>query len=141
MRNNLTFRYPIEFVGVDEDGGGVLAVAGAQWFLHLLGRVEGLAVDRELCQEDWGAVAFAERNARRFWIGLSFYDEGYWISHFHHASFAWLQRFSPSGNKELRTLIADFHNVLSANPEVSEITWYTEREMMNPNPQGFATPD
>ncbi len=32
MRTNLTFRHPAEFVGDQENGGGVLAVHGAQWF-------------------------------------------------------------------------------------------------------------
>ena len=141
MRNNVTFRYSADFVGVDEDGGGILAVAGAQWFLQLLGGVKGLAVDPELCQEDWGVVAFAKRHGKRFWIGLSVYDDGVWIAHFHHASFAWLQRLRPSGKFELNRLIADFHAVLSADHGISEIAWFPEREMLKPNPQGFATPN
>jgi hypothetical protein len=141
VQTNVTFRYPAEFVGVDDDGGGVLAVRGAQWFVRLLSRVNGLSLDLDLCQEDWGVVVFAKRNGRRFWIGLSPYDEGNWVAHFHHGSFAWLQRASASGKAELHRLIADFHAVLAADQAISEITWYTEREMLKPNPLGFKSPN
>jgi hypothetical protein len=141
MRNNVTFRHPAEFVGDEGGDGGILVVAGAAWFADLLSRVPGLQIEPELCQEDWGVVAFAERNQKRFWIGLSFYDEGVWIAHFHHASFAWLQRLSMSGNEELRKLITDFHHVLANERAVSEITWYEERETWVANAQGSPTPD
>lgn len=62
MRTHVTFRHPAEFVGDLEDGGGVLAVPGAQWFAALLRRVPGVEIDKDLCQEDWGVVFFARRN-------------------------------------------------------------------------------
>src|SRR5947209_18063494 len=92
MRTNVTFRYPAEFVGDQEDGGGVLAVSGAQWFAALLRRVPALELDETFCQEDWGVVLFARRNQKKFWIGLSAWDsERAWFAHFHHGSFAWWQ--------------------------------------------------
>ena len=99
---NVTFRHPAEFVGDQEDGGGVLAVHGAQWFAAILKRVPRLGLDVNLCQEDWGVVFFARRNQKKFWIGLSAWDsDGAWLVHFHHGSFTWSQWFSFRGNDEL----------------------------------------
>jgi hypothetical protein len=141
MRNNVIFRYPAEFIGDEKGGGGILVVEGAEWFPELLRRVPGLRVEPELCQEDWGIVAFAQRNLKQFWIGLSCYDEGIWIAHLHHASFAWLQRLSKSGNEELRELSADFHHVLCSEPAVSEVAWYFEHETGTSNARGSPTPE
>lgn len=74
MRNNVTFRHPAEFIPVSEDDG-ILATAGADWFVSLLQRIDGLSVQSELCQEDWGVVVFAERAGKRFWVGLSLWPE------------------------------------------------------------------
>ena len=89
-----------------------------------------LVVRGDLCQEDWGIVAFVEQAKRKFWIGLSAEEEGAWIAHFHHGSWAWLQRFGSSGNRALQRLVQDFHGVLANQPVVSEITWYREDDMM-----------
>lgn len=141
MRNNVTFRYPAEFVGDQEDGGGVLAVRGAQWFESLLRRVPGLELDEDLCQEDWGVVFFVRRNKKKFWIGLSAWDaEGAWLAHFHHGSFDWLQLFSSTAKDELKRLLAGVHDVLAKEPAITEIAWHEEREMSKPEPAGFATP-
>jgi hypothetical protein len=114
MRANVTFRHPAEFVGDEDDGGGVLAVRGAEWFAALLRRVPGLELDDDFCQEDWGVVFFARRKQKKFWIGLSGWDvEGAWLAHFHHGSFAWLQRFSSTGKSELKRLLVDVHDVLA----------------------------
>jgi len=140
MRNNVTFRYPAEFIGTEEDGAGVMAVEGASCLLQLLSGIRQIVVDPDPCQEDWGVVVFAERDRKPFWIGLSLYDEGVWIAHFHGDSLAWLRWRSAPSNEELMELIADFHDVLCNEPAVSHVAWYTEQEMMRPNPQGFTTP-
>jgi hypothetical protein len=141
MRINVTFRHPAEFVGDSEDGGGVLAVRGAHWFAALLRRVPDLQIDEDLCQEDWGVVSSARRNQKKFWIGLSAWDsEGAWIAHFHHASFAWLQRFSSSCKNELKRLLVGFHEVLSSEAAISDIAWHEESEMNKPQPASFPTP-
>jgi hypothetical protein len=141
MRTNVTFRHPAEFVGDQEDGGGVLAVRGAHWFAALLRRVPDLQIDEDLCQEDWGVVLFARRNQGKFWIGLSAWDsEGAWVAHFHRGSFAWFQWFSSSGKDELKRLLTDVHEVLANEPAVSEIAWHEESEMSKPEPAGFPTP-
>ena len=91
MRTNVTFRHPAEFVPLSEDDG-ILAVSGANWFGALLGRVPGLVIDDNACQEDWGVVFFVRHNQVKFWIGLSAWDEtGKWLAHFHYGSFAWLR--------------------------------------------------
>jgi hypothetical protein len=140
MRTNVSFRHPAEFVPLsDEDG--ILAVAGAQWFLTLLRRVPDLQIDDNLCQEDWGVLFFAQRNQKTFWIGLSAWETaGSWLAHFHHGSFAWLRRFSASGKTELQRLVSDVHAVLAGEPAVSEIVWYAEHEMTKARPTGFPTP-
>lgn len=140
MRTNVTFHHPAEFEPLsDEDG--ILAVGGAQWFVALLLRVPGLHIDGELCQEDWGVVVFARRNGKRFWVGLSAWDVKHtWLAHFHHGPFAWLQRLSPSGKSELRSLVSDVHAVLADEPAVSNVVWYEEGEMRKPQPAGFRTP-
>jgi hypothetical protein len=141
MRTNVTFRHPAEFVGDQDDGGGVLAVTGAHWFAALLRRVPGVQIDDILCREDWGVVFFARRNNKKFWIGLSAWDsDGAWLAHFHHGSFAWLHWFSSSGKSELRLLLADVHKVLVSDPAITDIAWHEESEMNKPQPVGFPTP-
>jgi hypothetical protein len=120
---------------------GILTVRGAQWFAAILQRVPGLQIDNDLCQEDWGVVFFARRNQKRFWIGLSAWNVGgAWLAHFHHGSFAWLQRFSSSGNNELKRLLADVHDVLASEPAISQILWHEGSEMDRPEPAGFPHP-
>ena len=141
MRTNVTFWHPAGFVGDLEDGGGVLAVNGAQWFAALLRQIPGLQLDEDLCQEDWGVVFFARREQKRFWIGLSVWDsKGAWVAHFHHGSFDWLQWFSPSGKNGLMRLLADFHVILASEPAIANIAWHDEREMIKPEPASFPTP-
>ena len=137
MRTYVSFQHPAEFVPVSKEDG-IGAVGGAQWFVSLLQRVPGLQLDKGLCQEDWGVVAFARRNEKRFWIGLSMWPDGEhaWLAHVHHGSFAWLQRITPSGKKEMRQLLTDIHDVLASELAVSAITWYEESEMGKAHPQG-----
>jgi len=141
MRTNVTFLHPAEFVRLsDEDG--ILAVGGATWFADILQRIPGVRIDGDLCQEDWGVVTFVERAKKRFWVGLSLWPAGEnaWLAHFHHGSFAWFQWFSASGQAELRRLLVDFHHVLKAEPLVSGIAWYAEREIDNPSARSSSTP-
>jgi hypothetical protein len=140
MRTNVTFRHPAEFVSTsDEDG--ILSVNGGQWFAALLRQVPGFEIDEDQCQEDWGVVFFAQRNQKKFWIGLSAWSsEDKWIAHFHHASFAWWQRFGSSGKNELKHLLAGVHEVLASETAISDIAWYEESEMHKPQPAGFPTP-
>jgi hypothetical protein len=141
MRNNVTFRHPAMFVPVSESDG-VLSTIAAEWFVELLKRVRTLEVDTDLCQEDWGVVIFARRNRKRFWIGLSPWSEsGFWLAHFHHHSFAWLQRLSDSGNREFDRLVMDFHDVLAAEPAVTQIAWYREKDMEKARPEGSSLPE
>jgi hypothetical protein len=124
IRTNVSFRYPAEFVAIS-DVDGVLAISGAQWFVDVLRRIPRLEVNDNLCQEDWGVVAFIRRNSKKFWIGLSLWPEGEhaWLAHFHHGPFAWWQRLSPSGQHELRQLVADAHDVLASDPAVYDVVW------------------
>lgn len=140
MRTYVTFRYPAEFVPLsDEDG--ILAVGSVQWFATLLSRVSGLEIDPEPCQEDWGVVYFARRNQKKFWIGLSAWGSpAAWLTHFHHGSFAWLQRLSWSGKIELQRLLVDVHEVMAGESVISDIVWHEESEMSKPEPAGFPTP-
>lgn len=141
MRTHVTFRHPAEFVGDQEDGGGVLAVRGAEWFAALLKQVPKLELDEELCQEDWGVVFFVRRQKKKFWIGLSAWDaEGVWLAHFHHGSFAWLHRFITSDGNELKQLLSDFHNVLASEPVITAVAWHEEREMGKVEPTRYETP-
>jgi hypothetical protein len=142
MRTNVSFSYPAKFVSIPEVED-VLAVSGALWFVDLLKRIPNLHVESELCQEDWGVVAFCRRGERPFWIGLSLWPEGEqaWLAHVHHGSFAWLQRFSKAGKEELRRLVLDLHQALARDPAVSQIAWYHERGMRTANPQGALAPD
>lgn len=141
MRTNVIFRHPAEFVAVSAEEG-ILSADGAEWFVSLLRQISGLEFEHELCQEDWGVVAFAQRNGKRFWVGLSLWpdDEQMWLAHFHHRSFAWLQRWSASGNSELHRLILDAHAALCADAAVSHVSWHNEREMTRANANGSTTP-
>src|SRR5689334_11175467 len=135
MRTHVTFRHPAEFVPLSEEDG-ILAAWAAQWFAELLRQVPGLQIE-DLCQEDWGVVFFARRHERKFWIGLSSWDEGSWLAHFHHGLFAWFARFSSSRKAELRGLMMDFHKVLTNEPAITDIAWHEESEMSKPRPAGF----
>jgi hypothetical protein len=119
-----------------------LAVNGAQWFVSLLRRVVELKIDEKLVQEDWGVVIRARRAQKSFWIGLSMWpdSEHAWLAHFHHGSFAWLQRLGSSGASELQRLVSDVHGVLVSEAAVSDIVWYEESQMRKAQPDGFATP-
>jgi hypothetical protein len=140
MRTNVTFRHPAEFITSD-DSDGILAANGAGWFKDLLLRIDGLVVHSEPIQEDWGVVFFADRDDCRFWIGLSFWDEGAWIAHVHHHSTAWMQRFTARGKAALARLATDIHVALETETSVSDINWYLEAEIAKPDPKGAATPD
>ena len=141
MHNSVTFQHPAEFVSALEDNG-ILATGAAGWFVALLGRVDGLLVQSELCQEDWGVVVFAERASKRFWIGLSGgpRDEPGWLAHFHHHSFAWLQRWSTAGRHELRRLVDDFHVVLVGEQAVRNVAWYDESDLNKADAPCSVTP-
>ena len=142
MRTNVTFLHPAEFVPVSEDDG-ILAASAAAWFVDLLKRIHGLSVIGAPIQEDWGVVIAAARNNCRFWIGLSFWPEGEsaWLAHVHHASGAWLQRFTSNGKNELQSLVFDLHTVLKGDSQVREVAWYLESEMAKPDAIGATTPD
>jgi hypothetical protein len=142
MRTNVSFRHPAKFVSIPEVED-VLAVSGALWFAELLRRVPGLHVVPDLCQEDWGVVLFCRRDERQFWVGLSLWPDGEneWLAHVHHASFAWLQRFSKTGKAALERFVVDLHHVLAGEPSISNIEWYHERGMRTANPHAAARPD
>ena len=122
---HVTFRHPAEVV--DDEYGGILLVRDAQWFAALLHRVPDLEI--EDLQEDWGVMWFARRNGKEFWMGLSFWDEGCWIAHFHHGGWVpwrwptWFQPLSSSGKNEFKRLLADVHEVLVSEPAISDIGW------------------
>lgn len=139
MRTYVSFGYPVEFVA-DVNGDDVLAVDGADWFVDILRRIPELELDGDLCQEDWGVVARLRRHDKSFWIGLSYWDEGQWLAHVHHGSFAWFQSFSSSGKGELKQLVDGLQQALKQDLQVSKIAWYHESEMRKVAPTEFATP-
>jgi hypothetical protein len=140
MRTYVTFRHPGPFKRLSDDDG-ILSVKGADWFVALLRQVRDLELRAELCQEDWGVVAFAARAATRFWIGLAAEEDQSWMAHFHHGSWAWLQRFNSSANRELQRLVQDFHEVLAHEAAVGAITWYREDDVMKRRQFGSTAPD
>jgi hypothetical protein len=140
MRSHVTFRHPAEFVPVSEDEG-ILSAAGVSWFLKLLAGVKDIDAIGDPLQEDWGVVVFAGRRKCRFWIGINSWDEGAWLVHFHHHSFAWLQRMTSNGKKELGELVSDFHNVLESDEQVRDVSWHYESDMTKPDMPGASTPD
>ncbi len=141
MRTNVIFRHPAEFEPLSPDDG-ILSAAGADWFVALLRQIPGLYIESELCQEDWGVVAFVQINGKRFWIGLSSWpeEEQMWLAHFHHHSFAWLQRWTQAGKDELQKLVLAAHAALSGDPAVSRLAWYRERDMAKANAHGSTNP-
>jgi hypothetical protein len=141
MRTNVIFSHPAELAAVSTEDG-ILSADNADWFASLLRNIPRLEIEPELCQEDWGVVAFAQRDGKRFWVGLSSWpdEEQMWLAHFHHHSFAWLQKWSASGNSALQQLVLDAHAALSADPAVSRISWYHEREITKASASGSITP-
>jgi hypothetical protein len=107
----------------------------------LLSRIPRLGIDEELCQEDWGVVLFARREKKKFWVGLSMWEGPQsWLAHFHHGSFAWAQRLSSSGGRELQRLLCDVHGALASDPAVSDIRWYEENQWSKARPPCYLTP-
>jgi hypothetical protein len=141
MRNNVTFCHPAPFVRYSEQDG-ILAASGADWFANILRKVPALQVDPKMCQEDWGVVISVSRNGKRFWVGLSMWPEGEsaWLAHFHQRTFAWLQRITSAGERELDALIGDVQDTLLRDPSISRLTWYREADMNTARPNGSPTP-
>lgn len=141
MRTNVIFRHSAEFLPVSEEDG-VLSTEGADWFVSLLRQIPGLEIEPELCQEDWGVVAFARRGGKRFWIGVCMCPDGeqMWLAHFHHHSFAWLDRWSASGKREFERLILDAHAALSSDAAVSLLRWHYERDVAKAATRGAKAP-
>jgi hypothetical protein len=63
-----------------------------------------------------------------------------WLVHFHHGSFAWMQWFGSSGRLALAELVCAFHEVLTGDKDVANVTWYHERDMRTADPSGAARP-
>jgi hypothetical protein len=59
MRTKVSFRFPAEFVGADEDEG-ILGVKGVGWFIERLQRIPQLTLVPKLIQDDWGVAVLAE---------------------------------------------------------------------------------
>lgn len=142
--NNVTFRHAAHPVQ-DSDFEEVLTVERAGWFHELLNTVPELQIRGEPCQEDWGVVFAGSRAGKSFWIGLSPYspDEqsgSLWLAHFHHGSFAWFQSFTASGKRSMQQLLQSVHAVFTAEPLISHVTWYAEKEMNKADPKGFPNP-
>jgi len=129
MRTQVTFRHPAPLVSLSAEDN-ILSTDGAGWFLVLLQSMPGWTTDPHLCQEDWGVVFFVTRGKKKFWIGLGDLPEVGWLAHVHHGSFAWLQKFTATGNTELERLIKDIHQALSTDPQISNVRWYTENDKM-----------
>jgi hypothetical protein len=139
----VNFCHPAEFIRYSEEDG-ILASSGAAWFIAILKRIDGLDVQSELCQEDWGVVIFVGRRGYRFWIGLSGGATGgetAWLAHMHHGSFSWLQRLLPGGRREFWLLVLDIHRVLSSDPSVTDIKWFTQKQLMRADLKSAASPD
>ena len=137
MRKSVIFKFPAELIPVSEEDG-ILSTTGALWFRDLLNKVPHLEVDNDLLQEDWGVAILARRNNKRFWIGLNFWDENTWLAHFHHRTFALLQRLT--GTSELNNLVFAFHDILKAEAQVSGIEWYEQKNLAIPGSQSSPTP-
>jgi hypothetical protein len=119
MRNNVTFCHPAPFVRYSEQDG-ILSASGADWFANIS----------------------VSRNGKRFWVGLSMWPEGEsaWLAHFHQRTFAWLQRITSAGERELDALIGDVQDTLLRDPSISRLTWYREADMNTARPNGSPTP-
>ncbi len=138
MRTNVSFRFSTEFVGAAESDD-ILGVNGVSWFIERLQRIPELSLASSLVQEDWGVVVFAERRKRRFWIGVSLFEEDTWIAHVHHRSV--LQRLSPSGRRQLQALTQDLHVALSSDAAVSDVRWYRQKDLRRPPYAWQASPE
>lgn len=137
-RNHVRFIHPAEQIFVSEDEG-ICSVEGAGWLAEIVQRIPELSVNSELLQEDWGAMVFAERHGARFWLGLNFGPNGDddRLAHAHHDCFLWPQWLTKKGIFEYRRLLEDVHNVLVADPNVSQVSWYFESDVWD---KSFATP-
>ena len=140
MRNTVAFaipnvRWPDETN--EENCSDVLLIKHATWFLEILRRIEWLKIDPELCQEDWGVVAFASHDKLQFWIGLSFGsgsdNEGDWLAHVHHGSFSVVQRYTKRGKQAFQQLAVDLDRALRA-AGATTLLWYDERDQSCKNP-------
>ena len=138
MRNTVDFviptvRWPEESDEREESFSDILLAKDAAWFVDVLRRIDWIVVDAELCQEDWGVVAFVRHDKLRFHVGLSFGGgpgttevEG-WHAWVRHGSFTIKQRFTQDGKQALRRLVLDLDRALRASG-ASELAWYDEAD-------------
>jgi hypothetical protein len=138
IRNHATFRHP-EALEAHPDELDTLTIAGVDWFVDVLREIPRLAVDRELCQEDWGVVVFGRRDGFTFWFGLSYWDEEEFVAHVHHRGL--LQRFRAAGRVAYATTIADLHVALSQHHSITHVAWHYESELDRSTSRGAASPD
>jgi hypothetical protein len=128
MRNTVVFtipnvRWPEE---TDEDDfSDILETKHAGWFADILRRIDWIKIDPELCQEDWGVVAFASHDNLQFWIGLSYGGDAdnEWIAHVHHGSFAIVQRYTKKGKQAQQQLAVELDRALRA-AGATTVRWY-----------------
>jgi hypothetical protein len=137
VRNHVTFRYPAEFVSA-ADFDGIMSIDGAGWFVELLRKVPRLAIDPELCQEDWGVVVFGARDGFTFWFGFGCRDDEEWLAHVNHRGL--LQRFRGAGKAAYAALISDLHVVLHEDGKVADMKWYDEVEIGSGDALGATSP-
>ena len=63
------------------------------------------------------------------------------LAHVHHRSFAWLQRLSAGGKRELERLALDLHAALESDEQVQGVTWHLEVELQMADAPGTSRPD
>jgi hypothetical protein len=120
MRSVVEFHYPAAYVAataVDD----ILGIKGATWFVELLRQIPRIEIDPDLLQEDWGVVIYAQRDGRRFWIGLSGFGNDEWVAHVHHD--AWLQRYAAAGKAAYNELVRELERALRA-AHATPMRWF-----------------
>lgn len=77
-------------------------------------------------------VVFAKFEGRRFWIGLGWNGDSPWLAFIVYRTF-W-QRFFLANRSAFGRLAYRLHEVLRADPDVSDIAWYSKDDLMHNNP-------
>ena len=124
VRSLATFHYPGQSWN---DEGDILLAEDAEWFTVILRRIDGLAMTKEIFQEDWGVIFYVSYQSSRFWIGLSFADIDWWSLNFNHDGL--FQGFNSRAKEAMGQLIEAVHLALVGDSTCSEIRWHEGKDL------------
>jgi hypothetical protein len=107
----------------------------AQWLIDKLKAQNGVQVDEEPGQEDWGWYFCAAVGPRRFLVGVGLCEDedapNTWLV-FVESELGWLKRklLGQTDHAELLLVCEAFDHVLKSEPLISDVRWHEAADWM-----------